>query len=218
MQFISNIYEDGRNVSKPFVIKGKKFQMVRALKPEGGETTGVYCYDDINDSGENIILTQEEFEHKYKPNETKPIDHPALDGYKFFYVNKENMAIRKFRSTLDLPKNQIRPDETFMNRRELKQFIGEKLFGTGKSAEQWVMNEDQPEDSLTSKAQKLIKSIETKIPPQAIKSIRGNPRAQKEVILAFAELVNVPKEKLYQIIGDIKSLAGITQNDDNNFN
>lgn len=49
-------------ISQPFTISGKKYQMVRALSPDKEKVMGVYAFDDTDELGENLIYAVDEFE------------------------------------------------------------------------------------------------------------------------------------------------------------
>jgi hypothetical protein len=63
IKYLSNVIDKNTGeVSKPFTIADKRYQMVRGQNPSGEIVMGVYCFDDMDDSGENIIHPMEYFE------------------------------------------------------------------------------------------------------------------------------------------------------------
>jgi hypothetical protein len=63
IKYLSNVKDSNTNeVSKPFTIGEKKYQMVRGMTPEKNIVVGVYCFDDVDDNGENIIHPMDYFE------------------------------------------------------------------------------------------------------------------------------------------------------------
>jgi hypothetical protein len=63
IQYLSNVKDANTGeISQPFNIGDKKYQMVRGIHPTGDIGLGVFCHDDMDDSGENIIHSMEYFE------------------------------------------------------------------------------------------------------------------------------------------------------------
>lgn len=63
IKYLSNVIDKNTGeVSKPFSIADKKYQMVRGQVPSGEIVMGVYCFDDMDDNGMNIIHPMEYFE------------------------------------------------------------------------------------------------------------------------------------------------------------
>ncbi len=65
IKYLSNIKDPISNrVSQPFVIGAKKYQMVRGITPKKEKISAVYCHDDLDSLGKNLIVSIEEFEKK----------------------------------------------------------------------------------------------------------------------------------------------------------
>jgi len=63
IKYLSNVKDANTGeISKPFTIADKNYQMIRGKSSNGEVVMAVYCYDDIDDNGENIIHSIEEFE------------------------------------------------------------------------------------------------------------------------------------------------------------
>jgi hypothetical protein len=62
LQYVSDIIDENGELSKPFTINGKNYQMVRALNPNNEKIVGVYSLDETDDEGDNIIHDVDEFE------------------------------------------------------------------------------------------------------------------------------------------------------------
>ena len=63
IQYLSNVKDANTGeVSQPFNIGDKKYQMVRGVHPTGEVGLAVFCHDDMDDKGENIIHSMEYFE------------------------------------------------------------------------------------------------------------------------------------------------------------
>ena len=94
IKYLSNVkdVETGK-ASEPFTIADKKYQMVRGITPSKEVVMAVYCFDDLNESGENIIHSVSEFEKNvampmlHKEGKSAPIQE---DGYDIAADEREN--------------------------------------------------------------------------------------------------------------------------------
>lgn len=231
IKYLSNVIDDKTNeVSKPFVIDGKKYQMVRGVTPERKEVLGVFCHNDIDDDGNNVIHAVDHFEKtiaipmmekmekikigekkKEEPKKEEP-NSLNLSHYKFFIVNEKTGKFRKLKTLEELAKDTLAEDEKFMGMKQFKKFFENLVFGQKnikKQTKEEIL-EVAPtgqEDDLHAKAQRLMKLIKSKIPPRVIDSIKTNKVAEKEVIAAFAEMVGVPRQGLSTLLQDLKAQA-----------
>jgi hypothetical protein len=63
IKYLSNIKDrQTGDISKPFTISNKRYQMVRGENGNKEIVVGVYCFDDLNGNGENIIHPIDYFE------------------------------------------------------------------------------------------------------------------------------------------------------------
>ena len=63
LKYLSNVVDDKTGeISQPFTIGDKKYQMVRGITPDKNVMLGVYCFDDVDGNGENIIHPSDYFE------------------------------------------------------------------------------------------------------------------------------------------------------------
>ncbi|MEI6879798.1 MAG: hypothetical protein WCK82_00455 [Bacteroidota bacterium] len=70
IKYLSNVKDANTGeVSKPFTIGDKKYQMIRGVHPTGEVGLAVFCHDDMDDNGENLIHAMEYFEE----NVAKPM-------------------------------------------------------------------------------------------------------------------------------------------------
>lgn len=94
IKYLSNVKDSKTGeISKPFTIGDKNYQMVRGLDPSKQVVMAVFCHDDMNDAGENIIHSIEEFESKIaKPmleKESKGVSIEEDSNYDFAAAERE---------------------------------------------------------------------------------------------------------------------------------
>lgn len=220
LKYLSEILDEVTgDVSKPFTISGKNYQMVRALTPDRQKVMAVCSLDDVDETGKNIIYDLQEFEEKIAKKslaETMPSEEnnkkdfvPNFEGYKHFIVDKKTGKARKFKSIEELAKAQMNEDEKYMSVKEFRKYVDETLFGSSKKhvVSEVGLTGAESDEEMNAKAQKLMKMIQKRIPTAIIDTIKTNKIAQREVIAAFAELIGVPRNGLSQLIAGIKSLA-----------
>lgn len=143
IKYLSNVIDSRTGeISKPFNISGKQYQMVRGVTPNQEVVMGVYCHDEYDDSGNNKIYPVQYFEENIaKPakdliegelikQEEKQTgsDSLNLNEFKHFIVN-ENGKIRKFRTVEELAKANMKENEKYMGLSEFKKYVYERLFG-----------------------------------------------------------------------------------------
>jgi hypothetical protein len=234
IKYLSNVKDDKGKTSQPFNIGDKQYQMVRGITPEKQVVLGVYCFDDLNESGENIIHPVDHFEKtiakpmretmeasiaekkEVKP-ETKPTEQPKGDNpdslrlgdYKHFIVDETTGKFKKFQNIQDLAKYPMSDNEKYMGLSEFKKFFHSKVFG---GSQKQGLNEVTPtgqetDEDMHAKAKKLMVLISKRIPSVVIDTIKQNKVAQREVIAAFAELIGVPRAGLGNLVTGIKDLA-----------
>lgn len=82
IKYLSNVKDSNTGeISKPFTIGVKNYQMVRGITPSKEVVMGVYCHDDINEAGENMIHPMDFFE--------KTIAGPMKESGDFDYAKAE---------------------------------------------------------------------------------------------------------------------------------
>jgi hypothetical protein len=143
IKYLSNVIDSRTGeISKPFNISGKQYQMVRGVTPNQEVVMSVYCHDEYDDSGDNKIYSVQYFEENVaKPakdliegelikQEEKQTgsDSLNLNEFKHFIVN-ENGKIRKFRTVEELAKANMKENEKYMGLSEFKKYVYERLFG-----------------------------------------------------------------------------------------
>lgn len=77
IKYLSNVKDKQTGeISKPFTIGDKRYQMVRGENGKKEVVIGVYCFDDLNESGENTIHPIDYFEEKI----AKPMKETNMIG------------------------------------------------------------------------------------------------------------------------------------------
>ena len=231
IKYLSNVKDEQGNLSQPFSIADKKYQMVRGITPQKQVVLGVYCFDDLNESGENIIHPVDHFEktiagpmretmemvmNEESSTETKPKEQPKDDNpdslrlgeFKHFIVDETTGKFKKFQNIQDLAKYPMSDNEKYMGLSEFKKFFHNKVFGAGnkQGLTEVTPTGDESEEQLNVKAKKLMDLIVKKF-PNIINSIKTNKRAQRQVIIAFSELIGIPKSILPTVISGAKDIA-----------
>lgn len=232
IKYLSNVKDDQNKTSQPFNIGDKQYQMVRGITPQKQIVLGVYCFDDLNESGENVIHPVDHFENtiagpmrermetemnEESEPETKPSEEPKSDNpdslklseFKHYIVDEATGKFKKFQNIQDLAKYPMSDNEKYMGLSEFKKFFHNKVFG---AAQKQGLTEITPtgqetDEDMNAKAKKLMVMISKRIPPVIIDSIKKNKVAQREVIAAFAELIGVPRAGLGNLVTGIKDLA-----------
>jgi hypothetical protein len=233
LEYVSEVVDSKTgDTSKPFTISGKKYQMVRAMKPDKTIVMGVYSFDEIDEGGNCRIYDAAEFENiakntinelgtqEPKPsegsNEKKEIkkepsksEKPSFEGCKHFIVNEKTGKFKKFKTIPELASTTMLEDERYMGLQEFKKFFENRVFGAPKRKElsEVGLTGQETDDEMTIKAQKLMALIQKRIPATIIESIKTNKVAQREVIAAFAEMIGVPRNGLSGLVQGIKDLA-----------
>lgn len=237
LTYLSNIKDDKGQISKPFSIGDKRFQVVRVLTPTREKGLGVYALDETDENGENIIYDMKVFEETIanKAKDSQPTaepevmgeteeegEKPSFAGYKHFIVNKKTGKARKFKTIEELAKAQMSEDEQYMGMKSFRKFVDESLFGQSKKrsvseveaaspAQPVTTPMGEPTPELQQKAEQLMDLIKERIPESIFKTI-VSPLAKREVIASFAELIGVPRNGLNTLLAGIKALSKKTLN------
>jgi len=223
IKYLSNVKDaSSGQIAQPFNISDKKYQMVRGVTPNKNIVLGVYCFDELNEDGSNMIYPVDEFENKIaKPmlemekltteSEVKSSQPESLNlgEYKHFIVNEKNGKFKKFKTIPELAATTMLEDERYMVLHEFKKFFENRVFGSSKkkNLDEVGMTGQETDEEMTVKAQKLMGLIQKRIPATIIESIKTNKIAQREVIAAFAEMIGVPRNGLSGLVQGIKDLA-----------
>jgi hypothetical protein len=223
IKYLSNVKDpESGQIAQPFNISDKKYQMVRGVTPNKNIVLGVYCFDELNEDGSNMIYPVDEFENKIaKPmlemekltteseNKSSEPESLNLGEYKHFVVNEKNGKFKKFKTIPELAATTMLEDERYMGLHEFKKFFENRVFGAPRRKEltEVGLTGQETEEEMTIKTQKLMGLIQKRIPSNIIDSLKTNKIAQREVIAAFAELIGVPRNGLTGLVQGIKDLA-----------
>ena len=223
IKYLSNVKDpESGQIAQPFNISDKKYQMVRGVTPNKNIVLGVYCFDELNEDGSNMIYPVDEFENKIaKPmlemeklttegeNKSSESESLNLGEFKHFVVNERNGKFKKFKTIPELAATTMLEDERYMGLQEFKKFFENRVFGAPKRKEltEVGLTGQESEEEMTIKAQKLMALIQKRIPSNIIDSLKTNKIAQREVIASFAEMIGVPRNGLTGLVQGIKDLA-----------
>jgi hypothetical protein len=223
IQYLSNVkHPETGQIAQPFNIGDKKYQMVRGITPKKNIVMGVYCFDELNEDGSNMIYPVDEFENKIaKPmlerekltteseNKSSESESLNLGEYKHFIVNEKNGKFKKFKTIPELAATTMLEEERYMGLHEFKKFFENRVFGAPRRKEltEVGLTGQESDEEMTIKAKKLMGLIQKRIPSNIIDSLKTNKIAQREVIAAFAELIGVPRNGLTGLVQGIKDLA-----------
>jgi len=236
--YLSDVKDlETNEISKPFTIDNKQYQMVRALTPDKKKVMGVYSLDETDENGENIIYSVEDFEKNIAKNikseegvvepegpemntiyatedisndtkNSKDETHPSFEGYKHYIVNKKTKKARKFKTIEELAKASMTPDEEYMGIKNFKRYVDETLFGASKKKPMVeVDNTISKDDIEMNKKAKKLMGMIKSKIPENIINTIANDKAKAEVIATFAEMIGVPRNGLGTLISSIKNLS-----------
>lgn len=216
------------NISQPFTIGDKKYQMIRAINSKKEKVMGVYSFDEKDENNKNKIYDIKEFEEKIVNNETKNIKNEKMEnenkvaqsfeGYKHFIVNPKMGKARKFKNVAELAKAQMNEDESYMGIKEFKNYVDEVLFGTKKTIKENPDATSAPaqggdaaaqggEVEMKAQAQRLMTMITSKVPKNYFVNASKNVVSQREAILSFAKMLGIEGQNVPKIIAGVKGIA-----------
>jgi len=198
-------------VSKPFTIQSKRYQMVRGTL--GDEVVlGVFCFDDKGEDGLNIIHDVNYFDSTIatpaKGVELKEMKRSTYGNSKHFLVNRNTGDVRNFNSIKELMSGNKLDEEDYMSIKELKTHIHTTLFGKEKIVEEEDNDNAVAEDNDNAVAEKLLNFMTNNgIIMTTVSKITDKPQAQLDAIIGFAKLVGVPKTKITGLINSLKEIS-----------
>jgi DNA-binding protein len=123
IEYLSNVEDEDGNISGPFNVSGKNYQIIRGITPSKEVVLAVYCHDDVDDEGNNQIHDMDYFEENFvnpamiqqendrmseeaildekksfseeEVNTELPLTPDNIKDYEDFYVNLKNNKITK---------------------------------------------------------------------------------------------------------------------------
>ena len=177
IKYLSNVRDSKTGkVSQPFTIGTQKYQMVRGITPAKEIVMAVFCHDELNESGENVIHPIDHFEKTIvQPMMEKEsmIQHEAMFGndfepekevkiqpkkeqeslnlsdFKHYLVNEKSGKFRKFKNIVELAAAVMDKEEKYMPIKEFRRFFEERVFGGKPKRHEEVLNEFFDEEDTT---------------------------------------------------------------------
>lgn len=172
IKYLSNVRDiKTGKVSQPFTIGTQKYQMVRGITPSREVVMAVFCHDETDDEGNNVIhpielfektivqpmmekesmIQQEvmfgndiELETEVKPkieSEPKGMDSLNLSEFKHYLVNEKSGKFRKFKNIVELAAAVMAKEEKYMPIKEFRKFFEERVFGGKPKRNEEFLNE-----------------------------------------------------------------------------
>ncbi len=238
IKYLSNVKDANTGkVSQPFTIADKRYQMIRGIDPSKQVVMAVFCHDDMNDAGENIIHSIEEFEAKIaKPMLEKEGKGMSIeeDGYDFAAAEREYHDKEDFIDYLNLRDlegfkhffvniNNGKVTAKFKSTREMMT-SGQKLgpdedymdartlkkFRFGDYFKNDVNEvEDMADGTNTSKLQADVKKLSKLIKDKFSVALSklDKPLEQVQFLQAMANEIGVPLNKLSTLMASFKDIA-----------
>lgn len=217
-------------VSQPFEINGKQYQMVRAMNKNRQEVQGVEDMTDgniyeVEDFDRNIATPARDMVQGPMPSIDPPmhqmqensneayIDYLNLNdlkGYKDFFVNpKTGEVVAKFKNARDMIKSgtKLEEDHDYMDAKQLRRL----RFSNSMKSDSEDVSEDVDLGKLQNDVKRLSKLIKDKF-MIALEKI-NTPIEQSQFLVAMANEIGVPFAKLTSIINSFKDISKDQQND-----
>jgi len=93
LKYLSNVVDSKTGeISQPFTIGDKKYQMVRGMTPDRNVMLGVYCFDDFDGDGNNVIHPSDHFEKTIALPMKEKLERESVmteDGYDYAAAERE---------------------------------------------------------------------------------------------------------------------------------
>jgi hypothetical protein len=238
IKYLSNVKDANTGkVSQPFTIADKRYQMIRGIDPSKQVVMAVFCHDDMNDAGENIIHSIEEFEAKVakpmleKEGKEMPIEEDGydfaaaereyydkedfidylnlkgLEGFKHFFVNVNTGEIVGKYKTMD---------QMLASRQEMGNGVVHmtprklKSFRFGDYFKNDVNEtEDMTDGTDVSKLQADVKKLSKLIKDKFSVALSklDKPLEQVQFLQAMANEIGIPLNKLSTLMASFKDIA-----------
>ena len=236
IKYLSNVkdVETGK-ASEPFTIADKKYQMVRGITPSKEVVMAVYCFDDLNEAGENIIHSVSEFEKNvampmlHKEGKSEPIKEDGydfaaaereyhdredfidylnlrdLEGYKHFFVDITN---GKVSAKFKTTKEMMRSGQKLGPNEDYMDDKTLKRFRFGDYFKNDI-NEADVEGTDVGKLQADVKKLSKMIKDKFAVALSklDKPVEQVQFLTAMANEIGVPLNKLSTLMASFKDIA-----------
>lgn len=233
IKYLSNVKDDKGDVSKPFIIGGKNYQMVRAITPSKEVVMAVYCHDDVNESGENKIHSVEDFEKnianpakvqtpqelpvtekenpeviqpkKVIPDVPNPDKSLKLGEFKHFIIDNKTGKVRKFKQVEELAKAGMSENESYMNLSQFKKHVDETLFGIKKKKSSVTEDGAIPDKPDVTMA---IQQMVAKMKPYMDKI--NEPLEKIQFIVNLTKMLQLDTSKYPMLMASLKKAGNST--------
>jgi len=211
IKYLSNVIDNNTGeVSQPFNIGDRNYQMIRGMRPNRDVVLAVMCLEDSNiyevDRFEKEIALPMKERLEMESNNS---NEDTYQDYKHYFVNKQTNEIRKFKTIEEMLSSNKSDDEEYMPKTRFKRYMNEKLFGSSKKRNEMLTEitptGEENDEEMNTKAKKLMDMIKNKL-PNVISTIK-TPVAQREVIAAFAEMIGVSRTNLPTLINSLKDIS-----------
>lgn len=192
IKYLSNVIDKNTGeVSKPFTIADKKYQMVRGQVPSGEVVMGVYCFDDMDDNGVNMIHPVEYFEETIARPMKEAMGMQGSDSQvseeEFNYAAAEKEYFDK---------------ENFMDYLNLADLGNARLFFINDETGEVIASFKNIIDMATSG--RKLGSNERLVNRKQLKAIRFGTKLKENIALSEEEIEGV---NIGQLKGDVKILV-----------
>lgn len=202
IKYLSNVKDiNTGEISKPFTIGDKNYQMVRGVNPNNDVVLSVMCLDDsmiyeVGDFEKNIALPMKEMLEKSELDEIKDL---GLSEYKHYVVNEKKNSFKKFKTIQELVKHGLNEGEKYMSLKEFKKFYEGKIFGKKKIDEKLLPDVSKAIDQMVKKIAPFMNKID-------------QPKEKLQFITTLVDKLKLDKNLVPKLTGAIKKQS------DNMFN
>ncbi len=228
IKYLSNVKDKKTGeVSKPFTIADKRYQMVRGIFPSQEVVMAVYCLDDVDENGENIIHPKEYFEENivkpFHESTSKENEVTSTDGikqntikeepktaetnkslklgeFKHFLIDTKTGKVRKFKKSEELAKANMSETEKYMNLSQFKKHVDETLFGNRQRAK---MREE--EQTIKPDVQIAIDQMVQKVKPYINKI--NEPIEKIQFIVKLTTMIQLETSKYPLLMAELKKAS-----------
>jgi hypothetical protein len=225
IKYLSNVIDNNTGeVSKPFVIGDKQYKMVRGLNQNDEIVLGVFCFDDMDADGNNMIHPVDYFEEnvampammseKMTMNEND--ESIGLSEYKHFIVNEKTNKFRKFKTLPELAMASMNEEEKYMTLKEFKKYFEGKIFGGNKRK----INEQppqpqtgemeqpqQPQQNIKADVERLSLALEKSRPITNKIRLINSPIEKSQILVKFAGMIGLDLNLFARTVKQLKQQA-----------